>query len=147
MLIPVVLSLKPNSLSAPNVYIQAWPLSLDSNRLLYAAKEHIEGFFGDPYGKYWALYDISSAIVAAFIHCQTANVEVEARVFVGLATSIASHATAEACKREDAETCALLLDLVEVLRPVLLTDGDGEGTWQASYSRALVAKPQPRHGN
>ena len=113
-----------------------------------AAKNYIKGFFDDPHSKYWALYDISWSIVAAFIQCQAVKANVKAQNFVALASDIASDVMAEACDGpKDADTCALLLDVVEVLRPVLVADGDGEGVWQASYNRILVSKPQPNYSH
>jgi hypothetical protein len=108
---------------------------------LHEAKGHIGGFFDDPYGKYWALYDISWSIVAGFIQCQATGADVGAHNFVGLATAVANDAMAKACNVKDAETCALLLDLIEVLHPVLVTDEETEKPWEASYNRALVTKP------
>ena len=63
----------------------------------------------------------------------------EAQGFVRLATGIANDVMTEACRLiQDASACALLLDIVEVLRPVLVANGDGEGAWQTSYDKALV---------
>jgi hypothetical protein len=63
-----------------------------------------------------------------------------AQEFFNLATEIANGAMAEARKEpEDAETCALLLDIVELFHPVLVAGGgQREGTWQTRYDRILV---------
>ncbi|KAH0556772.1 hypothetical protein GP486_005440 [Trichoglossum hirsutum] len=111
----------------------------DDPRLLNMANEYINNFFSDPHSKYWALYDISWSIVAAFIKSRAVKADANVQEYFSLATEIADGIMAEACKGpEDAETCALLLDIVESLHPILVAGtGQREGTWQASYEKIL----------
>ncbi|KAI9776812.1 MAG: hypothetical protein M1839_009363 [Geoglossum umbratile] len=111
----------------------------DLRLLLRISNRYIDGFFNDPHGKYWDLYDISWSIVAAFLQCQAVKANENAQEFFILATEIANGVMSEARKEpEDAETCALLLDIVELLHPVLVTKvGQSEGTWRTSYDRIL----------
>ncbi|KAI9767684.1 MAG: hypothetical protein M1840_005556 [Geoglossum simile] len=111
----------------------------DSRLLLHISNKYIDNFFSDPHSKFWDLYDISWSIVAAFLQCQAVRAEGSALEFFILATEIANGVMVEARKEpEDAETCALLLDIVELFHPVLVAGGgQREGTWQTPYDRIL----------
>jgi hypothetical protein len=78
--------------------------------------------------------------VAAFLQCHAVKADRSEQEFFSLATEIANGVMIEARREpEDAETCALLLDIVELFHPVLVAAvGQREGTWQTPYDRILV---------
>jgi hypothetical protein len=98
-------------------------------------------FISDPTGKYWTLYDISWSIVAAFIQCHATGENVEEYNFGTLATDIANLAMQEARKmlHYTKEWVPLLVDIIEVLSPILAANVGGDRPpWKDAYEIILV---------
>ncbi|KAI9853561.1 MAG: hypothetical protein M1813_002067 [Trichoglossum hirsutum] len=136
---------------------------LDESRWTEVVTECTTSFNSDPTNKYWTLYDISWSVVASYVqfwamagkhvdkppaYPASAAVDIEkiamdiAEPAMGEAFRLAKPTMDEASRLELSEDVkkplALLLDIVEVLSPILLNPEDGGGsTWKASYEKIL----------
>ncbi|KAH0565447.1 hypothetical protein GP486_001164 [Trichoglossum hirsutum] len=138
---------------------------MDDSRLMNVVNECTTDFFHDSHYKYWTLYDISCSVVAAYTqHRSTAddaasedalsdefpsedmtsmdNANEAGRLLGLLAAKIADSVIAEARRvrmsRGGDQCVVLLMDIVEVLNPVLaIHSGQSH---QAGYEELLVLK-------
>jgi hypothetical protein len=113
-------------------------LNVEKERLIM---QHIKDCIANPVtgltSKYWTLHDISSDIVSAYIQSRSSYLGATEHGLVSIATNIAELIMEQLPVW--AESFVLLVDIVEVLSPLLAwrTGGD-KPTWLRRYEDYLV---------